>query len=284
MRPGIWMRIGLCAAGLLLVQAAQAQVPAFVWERPSTAAVPPGAQGDLIRTGEEIFARTYAFFGPFAEGPDAGYAGNNLACGNCHIDLGRRKFAFLLVGAANTYPRAMRPGGPLVTLDERLNQCMTRSLAGRAVPTDLPAFGALRAYVAFLSAAIPKDVQVEGSGRVPIGDPAQPPDISRGATLFAAQCSECHRADGPGAWRGGARSAFGYAYPPLWGKDSFAADAGLADLKTFAGFVHANMPDGVDWLHPKLTGQQAYDVGWFVLSHPRPAGSSTAKAHLNDPD
>ena len=55
-------------------------------------------------------------------------------------------------------------------------------------------------------------------------------------------------------------------------------------MKTFAGFVYANMPDGVDWLHPKLTEQQAYDVGRFVLSHPRPAGISTAKAHLNDPD
>ncbi len=277
--------LGWLAAGflLLLAQAARAQAPAFVWDRPSAASVPAQSQGNLIRTGEEVFARTYAFFGPSAAGPGAGYAGNNLACGDCHIDLGRRKFAFLLVGAANTYPRVMHPGGPMVTLDERLNMCMSRSLAGRPVPTDMPAFQALRAYVVFLSAAIPRDVRVEGAGRLPIADPPQPPDMRRGGRLFAAQCSECHRPNGQGARRGGAGSAFGYAYPPLWGSDSFASDAGLADLKTFAGFVHANMPGGVDWLHPKLTVQEAYDVGRFVLSKPRPVGKSTPQAHLNDP-
>ena len=44
------------------------------------------------------------------------------------------------------------------------------------------------------------------------------------------------------------------------------------------------MPDGVDWLHPTLSVQQAYDVARFVLSHSRPAGESTPRQHLNDPE
>lgn len=272
---------GLAVLVFFLAAAAYARVPAFIWARPSVASAPAGPEGDLIRRGEDVFARTYAYFGPFADGSGAGYAGNNLACANCHLDAGRAKYAFLLVGATNTYPKALKAGGPVVSLDERINQCMTRSMAGRPVPGGEPAFQALRAYLVFLSAGIPPGVFMDGAGRVAIDDPPLAPDAARGARVFAEHCAKCHRPDGLGARRGGAGTAYGYAFPPLWGGDSFAADAGLADLKTIAGFVHANMPAGVDRWNPRLSVQQAYDVGRFVLSHDRPRGISTPQEHLN---
>ena len=58
--------------------------------------------------------------------------------------------------------------------------------------------------------------------------------------------------------------------PPLWGSDSFNDGAGMARLTNIANFVHFNMPHGTDYLHPTLSEDNAWDVGAFVLSHPRP--------------
>lgn len=263
----------------LLAGMAWAQAP-FVWNRPTLSDLPPGVEQDHIRAGAEIFARTFAFVGPQVSNPDDRYAGNNLACGNCHLDLGRKKFAFLLVGAAARYPRQLSPGGAMQTLDDRINQCMQRSMAGRALPADHPALRAMRAYITHLSAGIPPGAVVEGGGRIPIPPPEQPANPQRGARLYQDFCAECHRARGQGAHIGPSDVPWGYAYPPLWGPDSFASNAGLAEPNTMAGFIHANMPNGTDWLHPRLTVQQSHDVAAFVLSHRRPERPGRPAEHL----
>jgi thiosulfate dehydrogenase len=273
--------VAVLAGAVLPAGRGLAQAPApFVWERPALADIPAGPAGDVTRIGAEVFARTFAFLGPDAERAENRYAGNNLACGNCHLDLGRKKFGFLLVGAARDYPRPLRPGGPEQTLAQRINQCMERSLAGRALPGDHPLLAALTAYITFLSAGIPPGVTPDGAGRVAVAAPPLPPDAARGAALYRRICAECHRPNGLGAPHGPAGTPWGYAYPPLWGPDSFAASAGLAEPKTFAGFIHANMPQGVDWAHPRLSVQQAHDIAAFVLSHPRPDRPGAPEDHL----
>ena len=72
-------------------------------------------------------------------------------------------------------------------------------------------------------------------------------------------------------------SALGYLMPPLWGPDSFNDGAGMARLITIANFVHFNMPHGTDYLDPRLSVDDAWDVGAFVLSHPRPQKSGLDK-------
>jgi thiosulfate dehydrogenase len=62
----------------------------------------------------------------------------------------------------------------------------------------------------------------------------------------------------------------GYAFPPLWGADSFNDGAGMARLITAATFIHSNMPDGVDYLHPRLSPEEAWDVAALMISRPRP--------------
>src|SRR6185312_8971469 len=62
----------------------------------------------------------------------------------------------------------------------------------------------------------------------------------------------------------------GYAFPPLWGKNSYNDGAGLYRLSSFTDFVKSNMPFGTSWQHPILTDAQAWDVAAYVNSQPRP--------------
>jgi thiosulfate dehydrogenase len=61
-----------------------------------------------------------------------------------------------------------------------------------------------------------------------------------------------------------------YTYPPVWGKYSYNESAGLFRLSSFAGFVKNNMPNTVNYLHPELSDEEAWDVAAFVNSQPRP--------------
>ena len=61
-----------------------------------------------------------------------------------------------------------------------------------------------------------------------------------------------------------------FAFPPLWGKDSFNWGAGMHRVDTAAGFIKANMPYGRGGM---LTEQQAWDVALFMNSHERPKGA-----------
>lgn len=95
-------------------------------------------------------------------------------------------------------------------------------------------------------------------------------DPDRGRRIFADACRPCHRSDGAGLPRDPQALSLGYAAPPLWGDDSFNDGAGMAQLLTMANFVHSNMPAGADYLNPKLSTQDAWDVAAFVESQPRP--------------
>jgi cytochrome c len=41
--------------------------------------------GRLVRRGRDLITATYAHIGPDVSDPSKRFAGNNLACGNCHL-------------------------------------------------------------------------------------------------------------------------------------------------------------------------------------------------------
>jgi thiosulfate dehydrogenase len=72
----------------------------------------------------------------------------------------------------------------------------------------------------------------------------------------------CHGGNGEGTKVDGR-----FAFPPLWGNDSYNGGAGMSRVETAAAFIHANMPLG----KPRsLSVQDAWDVAQFVDSHDRP--------------
>lgn len=228
----------------------------------------PGTENDLIRYGWQLVAETPRHIGRDAQDPGKRYAGNDLACTQCHINAGLRAFAAPFVSTYTTYP--MMVDDRVLTLEERINGCMMRSMNGRAMPEDGREMSALIAYIRFLGTDSPQNVRVAGMGLRPLKPAAQKPDPSRGQQVYASTCARCHKADGQGDRR--APPGVGYDVPPLWGDGSFNSSAGMNQLPAAAAFIHANMPYGVTFQAPLLTEQQAWDVAAFITAQPRPKG------------
>ena len=226
--------------------------------------VPAGNDGPLIAYGYELITRTFANIGPEVEERDMRFAGNNLTCQNCHLDGGTNRYAMPLVGAFRTYPKYSTRDRRVISLSERLNECMTRSMNGRPLPDKSREMEALLAFMRYVGDVPPAAAQPAPE------EPSLAPDASRGAYVFVTVCAACHQENGLGKRAGSVNDAGGYVFPPLWGPDSYNDGAGMDRYERIVGFVHRNMPRGVDPLHPQLTLQQAWDVSAYVIAQPRP--------------
>ena len=85
----------------------------------------PGSHNDLIRYGRDLVVNTARHIGKNATNPALRYAGNDLACQNCHLNAGLQRFAAPFVSTFATFP--MMVDDQVLTLTGRLNGCMRRS-------------------------------------------------------------------------------------------------------------------------------------------------------------
>ena len=260
----------LAGLGVTPTSAQQTPPAPQIWTVPEIGALPNDAASQQVRRGRDLITATYAHVGPEVADPAKRFAGNNLACANCHLEAGTKKFGIPLFGLFWMFPEYTARGGGEITLEDRLNACMTRSMNGRPMPNDSPEMQAIVAYIKFLSTGVAPGEVLSGLGvgRMPELDRAADP--ARGKTIYATACLACHNTDGSGIRRSLPTTDLGYMIPPLWGSDSFNDGAGMARLITAANFIHFNMPHGADYLHPQLTVEQAWDVAAYVISQPRP--------------
>jgi thiosulfate dehydrogenase len=193
------------------------------------------------------------------------YAGNDLACQNCHLNAGLQPFAAPFVSTYATFP--MMVDDQMITLTERINGCMRRSLNGKNLPDESREIEALIAYFKYVGKGTPEGVRVSGMGLRPIPQPAEPPDARRGEAVYTKLCVTCHKEDGQGER---SKDGVGYTIPPLWGEASFNAGAGMAKTAYAASYIRDNMPFGVTYEAPLLTVQQAWDVAAYMISKPQP--------------
>ena len=213
----------------------------------SDAAIPDGPLGTSIRRGLALIEHT----------PDSlpAYVGGNLRCTSCHLDRGTRSNAAPLTGVHNRFPKYIDRSGAVVPLEDRVNYCFTRSLAGRALPARSREMVDIVAYLAFISQGTPAGGHVAGEGMPKMVALAS--DSGRGHVLFTASCVRCHGADGAGI----------AVVPALWGARSFSVGASMARVERAASFIRHNMPFDQPG---SLTDQQAYDVAAYVNAHARP--------------
>ncbi len=241
-----------------------------LWTIPEVGALPRDAHGLEVREGRDLITATYAYIGPNVPDASKRYAGNNLACTNCHLQAGTKKFGIPLFGLYGDFPRYSARTGTEISIEDRINSCMTRSMNGRPLPADAPEMQKMVAYIKFISGGVKPDQRLPGMGTghmTPLKRAASP---TRGAPLYASACVACHNTDGSGLRNSIASSDLGYLVPPLWGQDTFNDGAGMARIITFANFIHFNMPHGTDYVDPQLSVDNAWDIAAFVLSHPRP--------------
>jgi thiosulfate dehydrogenase len=207
---------------------------------------PDGPDGAAARRGFAILAATRDSM--------PGYVGANLRCFSCHLDNGRRPNSVPLTGAYGRYPGYNPRDNRVISIQDRVNNCFRRSLAGRNIPIDGEQMNAIVMYLALVSRGIPMGAHVDGQGMPSL--PALRGDISHGAAIYAASCQRCHGEKGDGI----------PPAPALWGPRSYSVGASLARVSRAATFIRHNMPFDSAGV---LSDQQAYDVAAYVLSHPR---------------
>lgn len=188
------------------------------------------------------------------------YVGNDLRCTSCHLDDGRRANALPWVGLMARFPQYRARNARINTIEDRVNDCLERSLVGRALPTDDPAMRAIVSYFAFLSHGVPVGSRLVGQGTPPVR--LETANRARGDSVYSATCARCH---------GGAGDGTSLA-PPVWGNGAYSLGAGMGRVRTMAAFVAANMPHD----NPGMDPQDAMDVAAYVNAQTRPAFARAA--------
>ena len=146
--------------------------------------------------------------------------------------------------------------GAVIPIEDRVNHCVTRSLAGNLISNNSPEMKDIVAYLTFLSTGVPPGTHVKGEGMPKM--PSLSGDTTRGARIFATTCALCHGAEGQGNPP---------AFPALWGPKSYSIGASMAREERAATFIRHFMPQNKPG---SLTDQDAYDVAAFINAHPRP--------------
>ena len=173
-------------------------------------------------------------------------SGNALRCTSCHLDDGRRGHAMSWIGVTGRYPRYRARRGAVERIEQRVNECITRSLAGRTLAEDDPVMLDIVAYLDALRRdplpLRPDTVRLAG-------------DTLRGARAYVRQCARCHGSDGTGS-----------VAPPVVGRGSYSIGAGMARQQVLATFLRWNMPyDSAG----TLAAQDAADIAAWLLRRPR---------------
>ena len=231
--------------------------PAGMQSHFQAADMPAGSEGQQIQLGKRIFDETPKYAST--------YVGNQLSCSDCHIQSGRAPYAAPMIDMANIFPMYNKRAGRVISMQERFQECFTRSENGRPLPRDGEEMKALTAYVNWLSRDGIKGHAYKGRGFVKV--PALTGDPEKGKTIYASQCAGCHGADGAGVLP---------ILPPLWGPNSYNDGAGMHSPKKMAAFLIHNMPPN----HPgTLTPQEAFNVAAFVHTMPRPKFNQAYKSY-----
>lgn len=246
------------------------------WYSADIAKLGPGPENDLIRYGRDLIVNTPRHIGKNATDPAMRYAGNDLSCQNCHLNAGLQRFAAPFVSTFATFP--MMVDDQVLTLTDRINGCMRRSLNGKDLPSEGREMEAIVAYLKFVGKGTPEGVRVPGMGLRPIENPTSPPDARRGEAVYVQLCVTCHKEDGQGEPK--PSPGVGYSIPPLWGEASFNAGAGMAKTAYAASYIRDNMPFGIDYRVPVLSVQQAWDVAAYMISKPHPPATPETASTL----
>jgi thiosulfate dehydrogenase len=234
------------------------------WHAPDINLVPNTPEGEIIKYGRELIVSTSKYFGP--KGIIAPIT-NGMNCQNCHVEAGTRQYGNSFAAVAANYPLFRNRSGRVETIEFRVNDCMQRSLNGKAIDSNSKEMKAMVAYLKWLGKDVPKKTRPEGSGVVDISFLQTAADPVNGKIVFESKCARCHQANGQGVmWP----DATGYIYPPLWGEHSYNVSAGLYRLSRLASFIKYNMPFADTFLPPQLTDEEAWNVAAYIASQPRP--------------
>ena len=200
-------------------------------------------------------AHTAELLGPDHPEPGRRYIDSRLNCGSCHLATGTEPGTLNLLQTDEHYPRFSGRAGAMTDIEDRINECMTRSMNGRPLPMDSPEMIAMATYLRSLGArwSAMGDSLRASAEPPPFKTPPRRADVAMGQLVYSMRCAACHGADGLGL-PASTDLRKGYLFPPLWGPDSFNNGAGMHRVLTAARFIKARMPLG----EPTLTDDEAF--------------------------
>jgi len=239
---------------------------------PDTLNMPKSKLGEAVRYGRDLFLFTAYYIGP--EGVNGKYTGNKINCTHCHQWAGTKPFSFNLMKSHNRYPMYRAREGKVLSLAERINNCVTRPHNGIPLPLDSKEMIAMLSYLKWINETVPKDKWMTGEEALPVEFPAKASNPEKGSRLYVERCSRCHGANGEGRMNADSVS---FLYPPLWGDQAYQPGSSMHRVIKQAQWIKANMPfDSAKWDKPVLTDEEAFDIAAFVNddrihSRPNPA-------------
>ena len=237
--------------------------------KPDLSQLPQDKFGEAVRYGRELMINTALYIGP--EGKNGKYLGNKMNCTNCHQEAGTKAFSFNLMLSHEQYPQYRAREGRVLTLAERINNCIERPHNGKPLPLDSKEIVALLSYLKWINNFVPKDGQFKGVKSLEISFPARAASPERGRQLFAVHCQHCHGTNGEGQLQADKKT---YVYPPLWGETSYQRGSSMHRVIKLGQWLKANMPYGIATPDkPFLSDEDALDLAAFVNDdqiHKRP--------------
>ncbi|XWW43989.1 c-type cytochrome [Fibrella sp. USSR17] len=218
----------------------------------------------LVQYGKELVTHTATYLGPRGK---VARLSNGMNCQNCHLDAGTKFWGNNYRAVAATYPKFRERSGSVENVVKRVNDCIERSLNGKALDSNSREMKAFVAYIISVGQDVPKGDLPKGTGIWPLPylDRAASPAL--GKLLYKQKCVTCHGATGQGVV---APDGTEYTYPPLWGSKSYNQGAGLFRISRLAGYIKTNMPLGASWETPLLSNDEAWDIAAYIESMPRP--------------
>lgn len=263
----VWLNNKQQASGSIAPKAAGmvSGVSEMPWQAPDVNTIPNTEAGDQIRYGRELIANTALYLGPKGK---VAHMSNGMNCQNCHLAAGTKPWGNNYSAVASTYPKYRDRSGTIESIEKRVNDCLERSLNGKALDSTSREMRAIVAYMHWLGTGVPKGKKPVGGGITALKNLDRPANPVKGKIVFIEKCQLCHGPNGAG--QTDTVKGVGYLYPPLWGPGSYNIGAGLYRLSRMAGYVKDNMPFGASHGNTQLTEEQAWDVAAFINSQPHP--------------
>lgn len=236
-----------------------------LWALPDTHLIPNDRYGATIQYGKELIAHTAKYLGPNGRVMSIS---NGMNCQNCHLNAGTKAWGNNYGAVYANYPKYRARSGSIENIFKRINDCIERSLNGKALDTTNKEILAIKSYIEWLGKGVKKGVKPNGSGIYDLAFPTHALDPQKGQIIYRSKCASCHMTNG-----GGQLNALQteYTYPPLWGEHSYNIGAGLFRMSRLAGYVKYNMPLGASFSSPILSDEEAWEVAAYINSQPRPA-------------
>lgn len=240
--------------------------------KPNLNDLPEGEYKEMVKYGYELMVNTAYYIGP--NGINGKHLGNKMNCSNCHQDAGTKNFSFSLIHSHKEYPQYRSREDDVLTLADRVNNCITRPHNGHAIAYNSKEMKAFLSYFKFLYDWAETN-HIKHQKVTDIALSTEAASYTNGERLYMQHCASCHQPDGSGLMKA---DSVCYEYPPLWGKYAYQPGSSMHRVIKLAQWLKANMPYKIATVEkPFLTDKEAYDIAAFINNdslHSRPTPPS----------